>query len=405
MATASYDELMKMPTVTRAVSRIKTPEDRLQRFFGCMPRESDGPSQNLNPVGGHFAATDIFDKTRTLAKGRAIGAGPAVSSPQVIGQFQSTIYRAHEKFPIADEKVFRSRPLGGQYGQVDVRGMKYITAQQKHLSQRFKHSREYMLSGIMRVKFDLLKNGEDWTPVAYNDGTYTVDFQVPAGNLDACVMLDANGDNLIAVTGADAVDYTGLFNTTTAAKLKWLDTDSMIINQMIALNAAMEAQHGRGLRHCWINSRTYGWVLRNAGLVSVAGSANVVFSDWRDSPYFNAEKIRDPGFEVVFKALPFLKFHVYDGVLDINGTITKLIPDDEAFFMPEPDNDWFEMLEGSELVSENRWTEPHEEYGLTAWTERTTQPPGSELIGLDNAIPVLYIPTCIVKGLVNFTYT
>jgi hypothetical protein len=397
MATVSYAEITSAPVVTRAISRIKTPQDRFQNFFGCQP---GGP--NIEQVGGHNAAWDIFDKTRTIAKGRAPGAGPATTAPQVLGQVRATIYRAHEKIMILDERVFRHRPVGGQYGEVDVAGQRYITQQEGYLAQRFKNSREFMLAHMCRGGFDLLRDGEDWVPVADGAGTYSIDFQIPAGNKGECEMVDLAGTALISFVEPDAATVTALWDQT-YAKLKWSDTtNAPIIGQVLALNEAFEAQHGRPVVHAWMSATTYQYMLNNTGLKNAAGTANTVFSDWRDSPMVNAEGIRDTGFEVVFRGLPFLRVHVYSAGLDVNGTFARLIADNVVIFTSEPEIDWFSMLEGSEMVRENRMAPSTERYGLAAWTELTTQPSGSELIAVDNCLPALYVPRCIVYATVNW---
>ena len=74
MAAISLHELLASTTVTRVISQLKRPNNKLQRFFGMTP---GGPSSN--PVGGHHAGWDRFDHTRTLATGRAPGSGPATT--------------------------------------------------------------------------------------------------------------------------------------------------------------------------------------------------------------------------------------------------------------------------------------------------------------------------------------
>jgi len=43
-----------------------------------------------------------------------------------------------------------------------------------------------------------------------------------------------------------------------------------------------------------------------------------------------------------------------------------------------------------------------ERFGFAAWTERTTQPAGWDMLGLDNGLPGLYIPKALAYGDVNF---
>ena len=396
MATVTYDQLLSSAVVTRAISRLRGPNRRFQRFFGCLP---GGP--NIEQIPGHTFCYDIFDKTRTLAKGRAIGAGPATSPPQVIGQVAGTIYRAHEKTFLHDERVFRRRPIGGQFGEVDVSGQRFVTAQEKHLVQKFSNSREFMLSRMFRGGFGLLRSGDDWIPVEKGAGTFDIDYQIPAGNLTTLEMVDLNGDSCVSIYGADEVEYAAIFDQTADAKFDWGDTTyAPIIAQLLAVNKAFQIQHGWPLRHIWLSSTTYQYVLNNTGLINAAGSANIVFNEMSMSTGDDGKP--DGGFDVVFKPLPQFIWHVYDSVLEVNGSTSATIPDDVAIFVAEPDMSWMSMLEGSELVAENVMATPHEESGLYAWTERKTQPSGSELIALDNAIPALYVPRCVAYATVNW---
>jgi hypothetical protein len=56
------------------------------------------------------------------------------------------------------------------------------------------------------------------------------------------------------------------------------------------------------------------------------------------------------------------------------------------------------MLEGSEIVMENVMDDGQERFGMAAWTEKSTQPAGWEIIGVDNVLPVLYNPAAVAYG-------
>jgi hypothetical protein len=125
-------------------------------------------------------------------------------------------------------------------------------------------------------------------------------------------------------------------------------------------------------------------------------------SSFAPSGYRNADGIEDPGLTVVFRALPWLTWHVYDAGLDVNGTYTKFLSDTTAVFLPEPGNDWIEWIEGSEVVAENVLDGGTERYGLHAWSTRVIDPAGWELKVVDNGIPAPYVPKCIAYGTVIF---
>jgi hypothetical protein len=150
-------------------------------------------------------------------------------------------------------------------------------------------------------------------------------------------------------------------------------------------------------------------LFNNTVLKGAAGSANIIFDTFalRERGLIGggdgttgSGPNTDFEYVVVFKALPNLVFHVCDDGLDIyNGTntvFTKLFPAGYIAYMPDVDSDWFEMHEGTELVRENVLAAPVERTGLAAWTEARTQPGGFELLALDNCLPALYQPQCII---------
>lgn len=381
MAAISYNQLLSSPVVTRAISQIKTPQSRLVSEFGANPG-----GRNVNQVGGHYAGYDIFNKNRRIATGRAPGSGPATVAPQTLGHVPVTLYRAHEKTYLLQEKLFKTRGVGKGWGTIESRGQSYLAKQQAHIAQAFNNSREFMVSRMLRGGFDLLQSGDDWIPVESGSGTFTIDFQIPS----------TSKSQLAQRCGSD----------TTAGPVidrSWSIVGAAdISNQMLMLNQAFEYLHGLPLRHAWCNTTILGYLLNNVGLINMGGTANTSFAEYRRNGFTGPDGTPDTGFEVVFKGIPWLTFHVYDAGLLVNGTYTKFFGDTQCVFTPDISNDWFEMYEGSEIVAENVMDEGTERFGIAAWTERCTQPAGFELIAVDNCLPVLYRPTCVADATVVF---
>lgn len=424
---ASYNQILSAPVVTRVISTVKTPQSRLQSFMGCGPG-----GQNVNAVGGRIAAWDIFDKTRTQAKGRSPGTGPATISPQVIGHVTATIFRVHEKTMLLDERLFRTRPLGANWGQIDARGQRYVTSQERHLAQRVRNTREFVLSRALRGAVGIFQQGEDWIPVDIGTGAaapaITIDFRNPyyggratgsntVKNADGVPSLDQLKYTIIQLSGdsTTATPFSGMSSgssTGSGHPAPWVSgsLSSSSTNQAdpitdcLGINSAFESIHGRPLRHVWCNSSLIGLLMNSVVLKNAAGTSNQVWERFERTAYKGPDGMVDTGFEVVFKGLPWLTFHAYDAgltnyVIDsstgaLSLQYTKFFPDGHALFMCDPDPDWFEMLEGSEIVRENRMSPGDERYGIQAWTENTTQPAGFELISLDNFIPAPYVPGC-----------
>jgi hypothetical protein len=147
--------------------------------------------------------------------------------------------------------------------------------------------------------------------------------------------------------------------------------------------------------------------MNNTQLQAVGGSAYRVFDSLSRRAVTNQEGIPDAGYDMVFRAMPLWTFHVYDGVLSANGeadgTSTSdmelLIPDTHAIFLPDPDETWEGLIDGSEVVAENVMAYGgREAQGFTNWATRVIDPPGFELKFLDNYLPVLYVPTCVAYG-------
>jgi hypothetical protein len=375
MPNVSFNQLLSAPQITRVISTLKTPQSRFQTFLNMGP---GGSAEN--PVGGHFAGWDIFDRTRVIAKGRSPGTGPATAPPQVVGHVSATLYRAHEKTYILEERVFRTRPLGRNFGPIDIRGAKYITKQEEYMAQKFKNNREYLCWSMLRGSLGLLNSGDDWIPVAPGSGTFDIDYRIPPGNKLKLDMLGA-GDILAA---------------------SWATAATDVVYDCIQINAANEQLHGRVMNHIWTDTTVLNHLLSNTKLQTLGGTANQIFLNWDRTGFRGPDGMQDTGFEIVFRGMPWITIHVYDGGLDVNGTYTKFYGGTTANFLPDPDSSWTEYMVGSEIVVENVMHPGVERYGLATWIERTTQPAGWELLVVDNGLPALYIPKAVQYGTVVY---
>jgi len=378
----TLQQLMQTPVITKVVSRIKTPLSLFQNFFGMNP--GGAASQN---VSGRHLGWDIFDKTRLIAEGRAPGTGPATVQRKSVGHVSAVAYRAHEKITLLHEEIFRTRPLGQQFGVVDVNGQNYVNQQIAYLTQRFRNSREFMISRMLRGGFGVKQTGESWIPVELDAGTFNVDFNVPAAHKDQLAM--GSGGNLISAN--------------------WNLAGTDIIGDVLNINKSFERLHGRPLRHIFINSTMFQHLLGNTGLKNVGGTAYRIFDSLNARQMKSAEGIPDSGFDVVFRGLPLQTFHVYDGVLNVDKTTDSdttantslFVPDDVAIFLPEPSNDWVGWINASEYVKENVMDAGRQVFGFHSWSTNTIDPAGVELKMLDNGLPVLYVPKCIAYGTVT----
>ena len=122
MADITLAQMLKYETVLGVYSRLKSAGTQLSTFYGMRP-ESVGTERAMN---GRNVGWDIFDNTRTMAKARAPYVGPARTRPKPTGHVTATMVRLYESIDIIHEKVYGTRPLGGQYGAVDRAGQNYV---------------------------------------------------------------------------------------------------------------------------------------------------------------------------------------------------------------------------------------------------------------------------------------
>lgn len=369
----SFEQITQSEWISRVISQIRTPRSKFQNFYGV-----GIGGTNVTSPGGAQVGWDTYNETRQMARGRARGAGPGTARLNPTGHVSSHVYRSHEKSVLLQERLFRTRPLGQNFGTIDARGQNYLTRQEGSMAQRFKNTREFMVAKMFQGGFDIKLEGEDWIPVSSGSGDIPIDFQIPAGNKLKLNMLGAG----------DILDIS--WDTTATA---------LIVSDLLQINEAFENLHGWPLKHVWVNSATLAKFIDNDQLKSIAGTANRVFDQ------FTNEENGFPDLRVVFTGVPWVTFHVYDAVLEegTGGIVkTKIIPDDTAIFTTDPDPAWLEWMEGSEIVVENVSDVGQERFGFHGWMERITQPAAWELLGVDNGLPALYVPTTVAFGTIVY---
>ena len=390
-ADITLQQMFRTPTIIGLVSRVRSPLSLFQRFYNLTPG-----SPAVIRASGRELGWDLFDFTRSIAKGRAPMTGPATVSRKAVGHVSAVAYRSHEKLPIPLEEVARIRPLGGQIGRVDARGQAYVARQVAFMTQRFQNAREFMISRMFRGGFGLSLVGEEYIPVELGAGDFDVDFQLPAANLTDCQL------------GSGAAILAG----------DWQNASADIIGQLLELEKAYERVTGRSPRHFWINGTEFGNMLGNTALQSVGGSAFRVWDSLNRRELEgsnNPGSLPDTGYDVVFRAMPNYIFHVYNGVLlsDTTGnevaytsaistsSTSLLIPDNKMIITPEPSTEWLGIAEGSEVIQERLNSAPREVFGFNAWATPAIDPPVIEMKMLDNFLPALFIPRAICYGTIS----
>ena len=379
------------PFIFRTVNRIRTPLSFFQNLLGYRIGAVDAiPSKEIVGRDGGY---DIFDSTRQYSTVSAPGVGPHKVDKKPIGHQSVHLLRLHESIMCYDEEIYNMRQLGGQIGSlVDRRGQSYLLNQIKFMTMKFRNTMEWMFSRMLRGGFNISVEGDAYNLIEYNaaatDST-PVSFQVPSDNLSRMPL--GTGSDILTNWNSAAADVTG---------------------QILAINAAYIRIHGRPLKHIVINSNTFRALLDNTDFQNIGGTAYRVWDSLTKKPLEVGQDgmpASDSGFSCIIRALPMQIFHVYDGVLSADGKLegitttemTKLVPDDYAYFLPEPDMDWHGVIHGSEVVRENYLDGGREVYGFHSWFTPEIDPAAQELKFLWNGLPVLFNPRCAGYGYVG----
>lgn len=372
----TLNQLLQAPTIRSVVSQLKTPLAAFQQYY----RVGVG-STGTDRVNGSEIGWDLFNGTRKLAKVMPRQSGPARSIERPVGHNSATLIRLHDSIHLEQDKIFNTRDLGGGWdAPLDIMGQKYIERQLKQLTQKFKNAREFMVSRMFRDGFGVKMNGTDMDLVESDDANaaWAVDYQIPDGNKDQ-----------------------GNFGTATdTITQSFDDPQSDIPGMMWHLRKRVMQRSGHELDSYWINSTTFSKMQINNYMAQVAGSANTVFTSINGMTIKKDEADAASGYVVQFRALPLHKFIVYDGSLIVGDTADSLdiadtslmVPDNVMIATPSPDGDWMGLAEGSEIVAESYVDPGKHVHGFHSWKNRTINPPGWDLMAVDNVLPILRNP-------------
>lgn len=379
MATVpvTLEGMLKHPYVTGVISRLKPAGTAFQQFYRMGVADTATEPMNFN----RHLVYDIFDNTRTMAQARAPKVGPAHIAPKPIGQGHATALRLYESIPFAYEDVYGIRALGGQFGPLDKTGQSWVARQMMFAAQRFANAHEFMISRMFRGGFSITKAaGDEYTLTELGSGTWDVPYNIPSGN---------------------KTTIGGLIDA------EWDLAGTKIIDHMLEINKRAELISGYPIRHIWVNSTTYKYMLANTQLQTVRGTANRVFEQYNPYGSSTTGADRNIGFTVIFPAIPQFIVHVYDAVSVVatqtdpatpaTNNSSLYVPDGIAIMTPEPEpGGWHGLYHSTELIREDGNAGPvTAKTGLESWSRPTNDPPGEELTMLINSCPLLYIPNAV----------
>lgn len=399
MGIALHD-LLQPQFVLDVVSRILEGQGHLSRHLGFSynaysESRNELTGANTKEVPVRHGTYRIFDRTRTVAMGRAPGTGPATWQAQPIGEVSYTLARFHEKIPLEAEELMNLSLVVGPNSQIDAGGQDYIKRQMGYLVTRFNNAIELMAAGMIRGTWYLKASGENYVPVltapAATTGSVTVNHQIPSGNLNQLNMLGAG--SIIGTT--------------------WSNPAAPILsNDLPRICEAYAQLSGYAITDVFVNPTTWAYIIANTEVKNAAGSSMTPFDRFdfeanpKGGPQANA-------WGAILKGYPTLRWHILsqylvaDGGTDPSysggtGTLTPVIPANSAVFMPKVSTDWVDMLTYKEHISERPGEAMVKRPSPYFYAEWGTQPSVVDLIGIMNCIPRLRVPKALATATVVF---
>ena len=401
---ASLTELLLPQVVLSVISRLKKGRGPLGSWLGFQPSAFEPETVSLsgpNTLRGTGSVRNvtyrIFDHTRVPMKARAPATGPATVSQNPMGQNTVSVARFHQKIPLNYEFLGNLSPMIGPNSQIDPGGQNYIAQQTTFLGEQANNMVEMMAAGMMRDSLYFIIQGDNWLPTfTAPTGTqvgFQVPFNIPAGNKNQLNMLGAG--NLITIP--------------------WNNPGATIIGDLQSVIAAYKQLSRYPLTDIWINSLLWISIITNTQVRNTAGSANTPFAEFEKVNPMGMGTPPEGDYAAILRGQPTIRWHFCDDTLALNtdvdpsyGTapasanLAKLVPDNLAIFCTRPMPDWIRFYLGGEYVVENPGMPGALRMGWYFWHEYVTQPSACELIGLLNAVPLLYIPAAIAPATVVF---
>ncbi|OGT57673.1 MAG: hypothetical protein A3E01_02745 [Gammaproteobacteria bacterium RIFCSPHIGHO2_12_FULL_63_22] len=376
---ASIDTLLRAEVTTKVVQRVAATSSSLLNAFGFQP---GGP--NVSRIGHRQFGYDIFDASRKVGRATAPGTPAARVTRKKVGRVDGTFPRMAESVWLLAEEVHNFRRIGGTAGEFDEAGESYIKKQLRVLGQEAANFRTMLTVGMMRDSLYMIPNGSEWY-YAFTDSTgQQINFRMPAGNKDQLNMLGA-GD----IIGTS-----------------WDDAAADIFGDLSAINAAFQQLCGQRLEQVVTNAAIWGYVTNNTGLRNRAGSSNKVFDIYERQIGTDSAGAPINEFRGRLMAVPWVEWIITDEGMEVGApgseTYTKFVEENKAWFGPKPTSEVFEMLEGSEPISDGPNRPPVVQMGLYSYAKWMDDPTAHVLYAIDNAMPALYVPNASAYGTVVF---
>ena len=369
--------------VTRVVTQVAATSDWLATLFGVQP---GGPNVIYEGHGRNGAYT-IFDNTRAVAQGRAPGTSHATRAAQGVGRVPFTYPRMHDSISMLAETL-------NNIGRVDKPTIRegamhdMLARQERYLGQLASNWRKALLVGTLRDSLWIGKDG-DTEYVQFSDpgNGIRIDAQMPDGNKGQLDML-GSGD----IIGAS-----------------WAVETTKIPSHLGNIDTAFQKLCGGHLGAVITSKKVWHGVLENDAVAASHGIANAPFEVLtRDALEPEVAKTSKSVYRARLKVYPDIVWYITDEGLDIGKpgaeSYTPIVGEDNALFVGfEPGaSDVFTMFEGSEPVAEYDGAPETLKIGLEAWMYKQANPTRTNMVVLDNCLPVNQVPKSLAYGTVIF---
>lgn len=370
----SLDTSLAAEVILREMSRISLPATVLSDLFGwgLAARNPDAQEKgNMIESPTREGSMDVYNAYRRLATASVPGTPNTLVEPQKIGKFRYVIPRIAEKIPLTYEDLNQRRQIGANINVVDGMGENYIMHQKRTQAEKVANTIEFQTAAMLRGSYTYDQVGVELRH-GFSGGETTIDYQIPAGNKNQLNMLGTG--NIISAS--------------------WAVTSTDIPGHVRAINNAMNALTGYGINHAILNSTTLSYVENNVKMQTIAGSANTPFSEYLQT---------GPGyFSIKYRAIPWMVWHVIDYSLEIwDGsafTTTKLIADDQVTFIPTPNSQIAQYINGMETITEGPAGVTANRFGYYQYGYHSWDPSGWWLCVNHNGIPGLLNPYAIATA-------
>jgi hypothetical protein len=377
---AAIGQLLQPNVLSRLVSQQMVAEQWILGFLGM----EIGGRNEVNLGHGRNGNFDVFNNTRDVGEGRVPGTAAAVIRPEPVGNVQFRYPRLYEQIPLLSEELHNLRAIGDN-GARDAAGTRMIKLQTRNIAQRAANWRATLAVGMLRDTLYMHRDGDSLYPnFTSTSAALRINFQMPAGNK---TQLDMLGDGNIIDTS-------------------WDNPAADIPNHLNLIDAAFQELYGGRLENVLVQGAQWQNVINNDKVASQAGIANSPFKQFERIVGTRADGTPINASVGQLACRPGVTFWITDeGVkTGLRGAtvFTKYVGDNQAIFMPSPDQGSLFMQIGSEPVSEYDGGPETVRFGQYLWSMKTFNPPMTNIFSLDNALSINDIPNSIANGTVVF---